>query len=146
MDRIHAQEVEYSHPLHAFSFEASPFWDQELHNYNGKVFQVTNPNHNMSISLSFIPGRKNARRHMKQVSDQNGLICRQKPYDTILNRKKAVVMQGFCLQGKEPYSRLIIGIPGDEGLYLMEITCPSDCYINHRSKVNAILGSLKIDA
>jgi hypothetical protein len=143
---IYGQIVEYRHPLVEFSFAASPLWDQELHNYNGKVFEVTNPNHNMKISMSFIPGCKNARKHMKQISGKSGLICLQKPYDTILNSKKAVVMHGTCLQGKEPFREMLIGIPGKDGLYFMEISCPSDCYINHKTKLNNILGSLRIDA
>ena len=143
---IYGQIVEYSHPLCAFSFAASPLWDQELHDYNGKVFEVTNPNHNMKISMSFIPGCKNARKHMKQISGLSGLVCQQKPYDTILNSKKAVMMQGTCLKGKEPFRQLLIGIPGSDGMYLMKISCPSECYINHQTKVNNILKSLRIEA
>ncbi len=142
---IFGQIVEYSHPLHAFSFAASPLWDQEFHNFNGKVFEVTNPNHNMKISMSFIPGCKNARKHMKQISGLSGLVCQQKPFDTILNSKKAVMMHGTCLQGKEPFRQLLIGIPCSDGLYLMEITCPAECYINHKAKVNTILGSLRVE-
>ncbi len=145
MGTIHGQDVEYSHPLYEFSFEASPFWDQELHNYNGKVFEVINPNHNMRICMSFIPDCKNVRRHMKHLSGLNGLVCLQKPYDTILNNKKAVLMQGTCLQEKEPFRRFLIGIPGSDGLYLMEISCPAECYINHRSKLNSILASLRVE-
>jgi len=142
---IHGQIVEYSHPLHAFSFAASPFWDQEFHDYNGKVFEVTNPNHNMKISMSFIPGCKNARKHMKQISGLSGLVCLQKPYDTILNNKKAVMMQGTFMQGKEPFRQLLVGIPCGDGLYLMEISCPAECYKNHKSKVNSILHSLRVE-
>ena len=112
MGSIYGQIVKYSHPMHAFSFAASPLWDQEFHNFNGMVFEVTNPNHNMKISMSFIPGCKNARKQLKQVSGLSGLVCHQKPYDTILNHKKAVVVQGTFLQGKEPFRSLLIGIPG----------------------------------
>jgi hypothetical protein len=145
MVSINGQIVEYSHPQHAFSFAASPLWDQEFHNVNGKVFEVTNPNHNMKISMSFIPGCKNARKHMKQLSGLSGLVILQKPYDTILNSNKAVMMHGTSLQGKEPFSQLIIGIPCSDGLYLMEISCPAECYINHKAKVNTILGSLRVE-
>ena len=143
---IYGQTVEYSHPLFAFSFAASPLWNQEFHDFNGKVFEVTNPNHNIKISLSFIPGCKNPRKQMKQISGLSGLVCRQKPYDTILNSKKAVMMQGTCLQGKEPFRQLLIGFPSSDGLYFMEISCPSECYINHKAEVNNILSSLRIEA
>ena len=143
---IYGQIVEYSHPLFAFSFAASPLWDQEFHDFNGKVFEVTNPNHNMKISMSFIPGCKNARKHMKQISGLSGLVFLQKPYDTILNSKKAVMIHGTCLQGKEPFRQLLIGIPSSDGLYLMEISCPAECYINHKAKVNNILSSLRVEA
>lgn len=142
---LFAQEVEYSHPLHQISFEASPSWVQVLHNYNGKVFEVTSPNHNMKILLSFVPDCRNVKKHMKHLSGKKGLICQDKPYDTILNKRKAVMMQGTCLQGKEPFKRVVIGIPSDEGLYLMEISCPVECYLTHRSRLNSILGSLRVE-
>ena len=142
---IYGQIVEYSHPLFAFSFAASPLWDQDFHDYNGKVFEVTNPNHNMKISMSFIPGCKNARKQMKKISGLSGMVCLQKPYDTILNSKKAVMMNGTCLQGKVLFRQLLIGIPSSDGLYLMEISCPAECYINHKAKVNTILGSLRVE-
>jgi hypothetical protein len=140
-----AQNVEYSHPLHQFSFEASPSWIQELHNYNGKVFEVTNPNNNMQILMSFVPDCRNVKKHMKSLSGRKGLICSNRPYDTTLNQRKAVILQGTCLQEKEPFNRLVIGIPGKDGLYLMEISCPVECYINHKSRVSSILNSLKVE-
>ncbi len=82
---------------------------------------------------------------MKQISGLNGLVCLQKPFDTILNSKKAVMMHGTCLQGKEPFRQLLIGIPCSDGLYLMEISCPAECYINYKAKVNTILGSLRVE-
>jgi len=142
---LSAQEVKYSHPLHQFSFEASPYWIQELHDYNGKVYELTNPNHNMKILMSFVPDCRNAKKHMRRLSGKKGLICNQKPYDTILNQRKAVVMMATCLEEKEPFKQVVIGIPGKDGLYLMEICCPMDCYLNHRSRVKDILGSLKVE-
>ncbi|MEN8203265.1 MAG: hypothetical protein ABFS28_11765 [Bacteroidota bacterium] len=140
-----AQNVEYSHPHHHFSFEASPHWVQELHDYNGKVFEVTSPNNNMQILMSFVPDCRNAKKHMKLLSGKKGLIYNQKPYDTVLNQRKAVIMQGTCLKEKEPFKRVVIGIPGSDGLYLMEICCPVECYMNHRSRLNSILGSLRVE-
>lgn len=145
MESIYGQRVEYTHPDYTFSFAASPLWEQEFHDFNGKVFEVTNPNHNMTISMSFIPDCKNARKQMKLISGLSGLVCIQKPYDTILNSKKAVMMHGTCLQGKESFQQLLIGIPCSDGLYLMQISCPSECYINHKAKVNTILGSLRVE-
>ena len=80
------QEVAYVHPLHAISFEATPNWAQELHDYNGKVFEVINPNHNMRIFLSYIPECKSVKKHMKELSGKKGLICSDRPYDTVLIR------------------------------------------------------------
>lgn len=55
LQSLHGQKVEYKHSLFDIGFMASPSWEQELHDYNGKIFQVTNPNNNMCINLSFIP-------------------------------------------------------------------------------------------
>lgn len=140
---LYGQGVVYRHPLYEFSFEASPSWNQVLHNYNGKVFEVTNPNHNMRISMSFVPGCKNARKHLRELSGQDGLICLQKPKDTILSRRKVVLMQGACVKEKEAYRRMLIGIPGNEGLYMMEISCPAECYLHHKAELNSILSSLR---
>ena len=141
---LHGQKVEYKHPLFDIGFMASPSWEQELHDYNGKIFQVTNPNNNMRINLSFIPNCRNPQKHMKRMSGLKGLICQKGPYDTVLNNKKALIMRGMCLQGKEPFRRLVVGIPDHEGLYLIEFCCPEDCYVNHQSQLNTIMGSLKV--
>ena len=142
---LQAQDVQYQHPHYAFSFEASPSWTQALHDYNGQVFEVVNPNNNMQIRMSFVAGCRNAKRFMKEISGRKGLICKDKPYDTILNEMDAVMMQGACLQGKEPYRRMLVGIPGNQGLYLMEISCPSECFLHHKEQVRSILSSLKAE-
>ena len=139
------QEVSYSHPLHNISFEATPSWDQKLHENNGKVFEVTNPNNNMHIYLSFVPECRNVKKHMKRISGRNGLVCQGRPHDSVLNQMEVVVMQGSCVQGKEPFRKMLIGIPGNNGLYLMEISCPNECYVNHKDQVQSILTSLKVE-
>ncbi len=143
---MEAQVVKYDHPMFDIGFEASPDWEETLHSYNGKVFEVTNPNNNMRVNLSYIAGCRNPQKHMKQLAGMEGMITPGKPYDTLLNEKKAVIMQGMCIEGKVPYRRLVIGIPGHEGLYLMEICCPEDCYANHKEKMQTILGTLHVGA
>lgn len=143
---LHGQVVEYKHPLFDVGFMASPSWEQELHDNNGKIFQVTNPNNNMRINLSFIPDCRNPQKYMKRISGMKGLICPNRPYDTLLNNKKAVIMSGMCLQAREPFRRLVIGIPDNAGLYLIEFCCPEDCYVNHQSRLHSIMGSIKVGA
>lgn len=138
------QMVEYKHPLYNIGFMASPSWEEEFHDYNGKVFQLTNPNNNMRVNLSFVPDCKNPQRYLKRMSGMKGLVYQKRPYDTLLNEKRAVMMKGMCLMGKKPFRRLVVGIPDHAGLYLMEICCPEDCYVNHQSQMHSILGSLRV--
>lgn len=141
---LHGQMVEYKHPLFDIGFKASPSWEEELHDYNGKVFQLTHPNNNMHINLSFVPDCKNPQRYLRRMSGIKGLVSQKKPYDTLLNDKHAVIMKGMCLQGKKPFRRLVVGIPDNAGLFLMEICCPEDCYLNHQSQMRSIIGSLRV--
>ncbi len=143
---LFAQVEEYKHPLYDIGFTASPAWDRELHDDNGKVFEVTNPNNNMRVCLSYISDCRNPQRYMKRLSGLKGLIYADKPYDTILNNRRVVVLKGMCLQGKEPFRKMMVGIPDEHGLYLMEFACPEECYQNHRVQMRSIMGSLRVGA
>ncbi|MCK5137017.1 MAG: hypothetical protein KAR19_14620 [Bacteroidales bacterium] len=143
---VNSQTEQYKHPLFNIWFEATPHWDQELHDYNGKVFQVTHPNHNMCVNLSFVPDCRKPGKYMKRMSGLMGLICLNGPYDTILNDKKAVIMRGMGLQQKKPFRGMVVGIPGDDGLYLMEICCPEECYVNYQDRMRSILDSVRVGA
>jgi hypothetical protein len=74
------------------------------------------------------------------------MVCKERPYDTILNHRHAVMIKGICRQGNEPYRRVVVGIPANDGLYVMEICCPEECFASHQAEVSAILGSLRVGA
>jgi hypothetical protein len=107
---------------------------------------VVNPNKNMQIFLSFIPGCDNPVRQLKRLSGKTGLICKGKPYDTIINNRKVFLLKGNCIQERKPYSRMVLGIPGEHGLYVMEICCPEECYSNHRDAIYSLLGTVHAGA
>jgi hypothetical protein len=132
----------YSHPTVDFGFRASPDWELQFHSENGQVFHAVNPNKNMQVYLSFIPQCKNPVKQLEQISGETGLICSGKPYDTIINNRKAFLLKGTCVQGRKPLKRMVIGIPGMHGLYVMEICCPEECYVNHREDIYSLLGTV----
>jgi hypothetical protein len=140
------QVERYKHPHQEISFEASPNWEQVLQEISGEEYWVTNPNQNMRIGMSFVPDCPHPYRYMKQISGLKGMICPRSHFDTILNDHRAVMIRGQCLQGKEPFRRMLIGFPFDNGLYLMEICCPEDCYIVHQERLKSILGTIRVGA
>lgn len=137
-------QTSYVHPLVDMRFTASPSWEKAIHHNNGQVFQAINPNRNMQVFMSYLPGCTHPRRQLHKLSGLRGLICQDPYYDTLLNGRKAWMMKGVSLQGKRPYRRMITGIPGKEGLYIIEICCPEECYARHREEMEAILGSLVV--
>ena len=143
---VQCQTEQYRHPLFDICFEATPHWKQALQDCNGRVFHVTHPNNNMHINLSFVPDCRKPEKYMKRMSGLTGLICSKGLYDTTLNNKKAVIMRGMCLQEKQPFRRMVVGIPGNNGLYLIEICCPEDCFQNHQARMQSILASIRIGA
>jgi hypothetical protein len=141
-----AQSVTYSHPVYDMGFIASPSWENRLVEENGRVWQVVNPNRNMQVNLSFIKNCTNPGKELEMISGTQGLICEGRPYDTVLNNRKALIIKGVCVQGRAPFRRLMIGIPGDEGLYVMEICCPEECYASHRKDMLAIMDTFWVGA
>lgn len=126
------------------SFSASASWVEGPGRNDGKVLRFINPNRNLEVQLSYFPGIIHPNIQLEKISGQRGLICLDKSFDSLLNGRKSVIMRGSCLQGKRPFRRLITGIPGMEGLYVMEICCPEECYASHRKEIEAILGSLTV--
>lgn len=137
-------QTSYVHPLADMRFTASPLWEEEMHQNNGQVFQAINPNRNLQVFLSYLPGCDHPKRQLQKLSGKRGLICHDSSYDTVVNGRHAWMLKGICLQGKRPYRRMITGIPGKEGLYIIEICCPEECYASHREEMEAILGSLMV--
>lgn len=140
------QLVSYTHPRAAIGFMASPDWEEELLDDQGLVYEVTNPNHNMRVSLSFMPECRNPKKQMMQLSGLRGMMADGRPSDTILNGKQAFMLKGSCLNGRLPHFRLILGIPEDGGLYLLEICCPEECLANHQELVRSVLNTLTVGA
>lgn len=141
---VNAQPATYTHPVYQMSFTASAFWNEELSQNNGQVLRVINPNRNMEVSLSYFPGCTHPKRQLQIISGRCGLVCQNADFDTLLNGRKSLLMRGVCLQGRESYRRMITGIPGKDGLYVMQICCPEECYASHRKEMEAILNSLMV--
>jgi hypothetical protein len=139
-----AQPVTYIHPDYEMSFSASASWVEASGRNDEKVLRVINPNRNLEVQLSYFPGITHPKKQLKKISGQRGLICQGKSFNSLPNGRKSVLMRGSCLQGKRPFHRLITGIPGKEGLYVMEICCPEECYYSHRKEIEAILSSLTV--
>ncbi len=138
------QNTRYTHPLYDISFEASANWKQVLREVNGKEYRLTHPNHNMSICLSYVPECRHPKRYLKRISGAKGLISPGGYYDTVLNDQVALILRGCCVKGKRPYQNLFVGFPVDEGLYLVEITCPLDCSFSHQERIKAILETVVV--
>jgi hypothetical protein len=141
---LEAQPASYAHPMYEMRFTASSNWVKELHENNGQVLRVVHPNRNLQVFLSYLSGCGRPEQQLKEISGQRGLICQDQSFDTVLNGRKALLMRGVCVQGKRPYRRMITGIQGKEGLYIMEICCPEECFASHREEMEAILGSLEV--
>jgi len=141
---LYAQVERYQHPVYDISFEASPNWKEKPQDAESQYYSVVNPNHNMEISLRYIPDCRRPEKYMRRMSGLKGLVCHRGAYDTILNHQKAVVMSGNGLEGRESYSTIIIGFPKDNGLYLMEISCPENCTAVHLKRVRTILQTVRI--
>jgi len=139
-----AQTASYTHPVYEMHFTASASWEQKLSRDHPEVLRVTNRNRNMEVFLSFFPGCTQPEEQLRKISGQRGLICQDDPFDTVLNGRHSVLMRGVCLQGRRPFHRMITGIPGKDGLYVMEICCPEECYASHRKEMESILGSLVV--
>ncbi len=143
---VSAQQVRYTHPRYDISFEASSNWIEEYRDFNGMEFRVTNPNHNMRVSLSFVSDCRNPERYLRRMSGLKGMVCLKGNYDTVLNDREAVMMCGNCLRGQKPYTRMVVGFPMGSGLYIMEICCPEDCTAAHQERVKSILHTVRIGA
>jgi len=141
---LHSQGELYQHPAYDISFKATPNWIVSYQDSESKGYSAVHPNHNMEISLGYVPGCKRPVRYMRRLSGLKGLVCHRGEYDTILNNQEAMVMTGNCLEGRESYSTMVIGFPTDNGLYLMEISCPEDCTPTHRARVKSILKTVRI--
>lgn len=141
---LYAQGERYQHPDYDISFEASPNWTENCQDTESWDYCVVHPNHNMEISLRYIPDCRRPEKYMKRLSGLKGLVCHRGGYDTILNDQEAVLMTGNCLEGRESYSTMLIGFPKDKGLYFMEISCPDNCTAVHRKRVRTILQTVHI--
>ncbi len=141
---LQSQGERYHHPVYEISFESTPNWTEQFRDTEKGGYSVINPNHNMVISLGYVPGCKRPLKCMRKLSGIKGLVCLRDGYDTILNDQEALIMFGNCLKFRESFSTMLIGFPSNEGLYLMEISCPENCQAVHRQQLQAILKSIRV--
>jgi len=139
-----SQGERYQHPVYDISFKASPNWTENCKSTEVAEYCVVHPNNNMEISLKYVPDCRRPEKYMRRISGLKGLVCHRGEYDTILNDQEALVMTGNCLEGRESYSTMVIGFPKENGLYLMEISCPDNCSAVHRKRVKTILNTVRI--
>lgn len=141
---LQSQGESYHHPVYEISFEASPDWTEPVPYSQGGKYSVINPNHNMQISLGYVPQCKRPLKYMRKLSGLKGLVCLRDGYDTILNDHEALILFGNCLEKRESYATMVIGFPKEDGLYLMEISCPENCQTLHFQRLQAILNSVRV--
>jgi len=131
----------YTHPEYAMGFSATPAWEEHFLDEDGGVWQVVNPNRNIRVNLRFVKDGKHPDVELEQLAAAEGVICEGTLRDTLLGNREAIMLKGVCIQGREPFRRLLIGIPGKEGVYMMEICCPEECYATQRRDMLVILDS-----
>ncbi|MCP4313277.1 MAG: hypothetical protein GY790_18620 [Bacteroidetes bacterium] len=141
---ILSQGERYQHPAYDFSFEATPNWTESFLDSGTRDYSVVHPNNNMEIRLAYVADCRQPVKYMRRLSGLKGLECQRGGYDTILNDREAVVMKGNFLEGRESYSTMVIGFPMENGLYLMEISCPDNCAGAHRERLKAILKTVRV--
>lgn len=139
------QSIYYSHPIYNFGFNAGPGWDSQLTNDDESVMKLTNPNNNMQVYLSFASGCSNPDKCLKRISGIKGLVSQKTIHDTILNKRNTLIMNGICLLEKKPFRKIVIAIPSEEGVYLVELCCPEDCYVDHRPVMRSIMETLRVE-
>jgi hypothetical protein len=141
---VYSQEERYFHPVYEISFEATPNWTEYFPDTNDKGYSLVNPNNNMVISLAYVPGVKRPKKYMKSLSGFKGLVSPRGGYDTILNDQEALILCGNCLESRESFSTMVIGFPTQDGLYIMEISCPENCQAVHRQRLQNILNTVRV--
>jgi hypothetical protein len=141
---LQSQGERYHHPDYDISFEATPNWTEQFPDTNSNIYSFINPNHNMVISLAYVPGCKKPMKYMKQLSGLMGLVYKRDGYDTVLNDHEALILCGNLLEYRESFTTMVIGFPMEEGLYLMEISCPDNCQSAHRKQLQSILNTIRI--
>ena len=57
---LQSQGERYQHPVYEISFEASPNWTEHFPDTDDAQYSVINPNHNMMISLGYVPALQKA--------------------------------------------------------------------------------------
>lgn len=141
---LQSQGERYQHPVYDISFEASPNWTEQDTREGGNSYVLVNPNKNMVISMDYVSECNNPMKYLKKLSGLKGLVCLREGYDTVLNDQEALIMYGNCLQSRESYSSLVIAFPSNGGLYLMQISCPEECKVQHQQKLESILKTVRI--
>jgi len=139
-----AQKQIYSHPDHMISFTASSGWADQPARHAGEGYTLIHPNRNMEISLHYYPGCPEPAACMDQLAGSMGLSCPSAGSESLLNEKRALVMKGFFARERRPYRCLLAGIPVEEGLCIVRIICPEDCFEAHRGNIGGILSGLKV--
>jgi hypothetical protein len=139
-----SQKVRYVHPEHDISIECTPNWVEEYTDTNGKEYFVTHPNRSTRVSMTFVADCHDPERFMKKASGLKGIYSLDGNFDTVLNSRRAMIMRGTCHHPWRSFNRVMVGIPVEDGLYLMVICCPEDCYDSQCSTVMEILDSVRI--
>lgn len=140
-----AQQVIYSRPDCGVSFIVPPGWEEALAVSQGSGILLVHPNGNMEISIFLIPECKEPAECMGWISGSMGLVCPAGHFDTLLNGRRTLLFRGMFTRNRRPYRCLIAGIPCNNGLCIMRVECPEDCFTGHRSMIGQILASLKLD-
>ena len=148
-----AQELQvYKHPRLNIQFEAPANWKENPYLGDKGIYEMFNPDTEMHVMLWHTTTEQDGPKYLEKMADMKGLVFEGKPEKIQIKDRDAWLYNAPGFINKKSVRILLSVIPDGKSkiyprenvLYIIQIWCPEENYVEHLTMMKNILGSTEI--
>lgn len=137
-------EIVYRHPELGIQFTASPNWTKVSRLDDRTGYEFVNLNNNMNVRMWYSVTEIPVLEYLRSTICKEGRVSPDGPFSLVIDNREAYGISANCTEMRKPFQVMLIALPTADGMYLLRIKCPEDCYTEHKKQIDELLGSISL--
>lgn len=137
----------YKHPKLNIQLKAEANWKNVPRPEDQLIYELTDPEAVVHVMMWYTETEHDAAAYLKKMAGKKDLVYQGGPTKGKINNRDAWVLDATCCMDKVPIRVVLVAIPytsNKEALYIAELWCPEDKFVENEQKMENVLYSLEI--
>lgn len=137
----------YKHPYVNIQLKAADGWQTIPRPEDKMLYELTDSESIVHVMMWYTETAQDAASYLKKMAGKKELVYQGGPTKGKINNRDAWVLDATCCMDKIPIRVVLVAIPDNrekEALYITQLWCPEEKFIENEQKMEDVLYSLEI--